>query len=57
MQSARTIGEGFAIAKIDGIDTMDQAETLRDKYLCVDREHAVKLPEDTYFVKDLIAAL
>lgn len=54
VQSARTIGEGFAIAKIDGIDTMDQAETLRDKYLCVDREHAVKLPEDTYFVKDLI---
>lgn len=52
--SARSLGDGFAIVRINGIDTMDQAETLRDKYLCVDREHAVKLPEDTYFIKDLI---
>ena len=27
---------------------------LRDHYICVDREHAVKLPEGRYFVVDLI---
>lgn len=39
---------------IAGITTRDEAETLRDKYLCVDRAHAVKLPEGRYFVDDLI---
>ena len=32
----------------------EAAEKLREKYLCVDREHAVKLPAGAYFVKDII---
>lgn len=46
-------GESVIIA-IDGVNTMDDAERLRGKYICVDRAHAVKLPKDTYFVSDLI---
>ena len=42
------------IAKIEGYDTPEAANSLRGKYLCVDRAHAVKLPKDTYFVADLI---
>jgi len=43
-----------AILKIEGIDTIEQAETYRNKYLMVKREDAVKLPEGSYYVADLI---
>lgn len=39
---------------VAGIDDRDAAEALRGQYLCVDREHAIKLPKDRYFVVDLI---
>ena len=39
---------------IEGVDTVEQAEALKNRYLCVDRENAVKLQKDTYFVADLI---
>lgn len=40
--------------ELEGITTRDRAEMLRDHYLCVDRANAVKLPEDFYFVSDLL---
>jgi len=43
-----------AILKIEGIDSIEQAETYRNKYLMVKREDAVKLPEDSYYVADLL---
>lgn len=52
--SAKANAENSAIAKIEGVDSVEQAEALRNKYLCVDRAHAVKLPEGTYFVRDII---
>lgn len=39
---------------MEGVDTREQAEKLRDAYLCVDKSNAVKLPPDTYFIADLI---
>lgn len=42
------------IVKIKGIDTMNDAEKLKQKYIRVTRENAVELPEDTYFISDLI---
>ena len=39
---------------IEGVDTVEQAEALKNRYLCVSREDAVKLKKDTYFVVDLI---
>lgn len=57
VQTAKVTGDGFVIVGIDGITSMDEAETVRNKYLCVDRAHAVKLPEGSYFVKDLIGCL
>lgn len=51
---SRVAAENSVIVLLDGVNTMDEAEQYRDKYLCVDRAHAVRLPEDTYFVKDII---
>ena len=42
------------VLHIQGFDTPEQAEKLRGLYICVDREHAVRLPKGTYFVKDII---
>ncbi len=42
------------VLQIAGFTTPEQAEQLRGLYLCVDREHAVKLPEGCYFVSDMI---
>lgn len=54
VESARVAAENSVIIKIKGIDSVESAEKLRDKYLCVDRAHAVKLPAGAYFVKDII---
>lgn len=42
------------VLHIEGTDSVDAANALRGYFLCVDRENAVKLPEYTYFVADLI---
>ena len=42
------------ILKIEGIDSIEQAETYRNKYLMVKREDAVKLSEDSYYVADIL---
>lgn len=52
--AAKAATESAVIVKIEGVDSVEQAEALRNKYLCVDRAHAVKLPEGTYFVSDII---
>ncbi len=44
----------FAVIKFEGIDDRDTANTLRGYDIEVSREDAVKLPEDTYFIGDLI---
>jgi 16S rRNA processing protein RimM len=43
-----------AILKIEGIDSIEEAELYRNKYLMVSREDAIKLPEGSYYVADLI---
>lgn len=42
------------VLKIAGVDTPEQAEKLRRLYILVDRQHAVRLPEGTWFVSDII---
>lgn len=41
------------ILKIDGIDTMNDAEGYKQKYIEIPRKDEPKLPEDTYYVSDL----
>lgn len=47
--------DGTAVyLKIEGVEDRDEAEKLRGRLLCVDRDHAVKLEEGTYFIVDLV---
>lgn len=43
-----------AILKIQGVDSVEDAERLRNKYLEVSRENAKELDADSYYIADLI---
>ncbi len=42
------------LLKLKGIDDIDAAEKYRNTYLKIDRKNAVNLPQDTYFIVDLL---
>lgn len=42
------------VVKLKGIDTEEAANKLRNFYMKVDRKSAVKLPQNSYFICDLI---
>lgn len=44
------------ILKFKGIEDIDTALKLKDTYLLVNRKDAVKLPENSYFICDLIGS-
>ncbi|WP_010243547.1 ribosome maturation factor RimM [Acetivibrio cellulolyticus] len=46
--------KNFVLLKLKGIDDPNEAEKLKDKFIIIDREDAVKLPEGSFFVCDLI---
>lgn len=46
-----------AILKIEGIDTVEEADKLRNKYLEVTRNEAMQLDEDSYYIADLIQCM
>ena len=50
---AKLMDDG-AVLKLSGCTTREQAELLRNSYVCVDRAHAITLPEDSNFIVDLI---
>ena len=45
---------GAVLLKFQGIDSLEQADQLRDAYLFVPREAVPPLPENTFYVFDLI---
>lgn len=44
----------MVLVKFKGIETVEQAETLRNSYLEINREDAIPLEEGTYFIADLL---
>ena len=48
-----TVGHDRAILRLEGVDSVEDAEKLRKKLLVVPREDAVRLEEDAYFIEDL----
>ena len=48
-----TVGHDRAILRLEGVDSVEDAEKLRKKLLVVPREDAVKLEEGAYFIEDL----
>lgn len=41
------------IIKLEGINSIDDVQYLREKFMEIDRENAVELEEDSYFLADL----
>lgn len=48
--------KNMVLLKLKGIETIEEAEKLRNSYLEVKREDAIKLEEGEYFIADLIGA-
>ena len=46
--------KNMVLLKFKGIDTVEQAETLRNAYIEIDRKDAIPLEEGTYFIADLL---
>lgn len=46
--------KNLVLLKLKGIDDISQAEKFKNCYIKIDRKDAVELPEDTYFIVDLI---
>jgi 16S rRNA processing protein RimM len=46
--------KNLVIVKFRGINNKTEAEVLKDNFIKVDRENAIKLPEDTFFICDII---
>ena len=44
----------MVLAKFKGIDTVENAEKLRNSYVKIDRKDAIKLEEGQYFIADLL---
>lgn len=42
------------ILKLEGIDSIDQAELYKNTYLAIDKEQLVDLPDGAYFIFDII---
>lgn len=53
VESVRVVND-FAYIKFINTDTRNDAELLAGKYISVDRADAVKLPENTWFITDII---
>ncbi len=46
--------KNLVLLKIKGIDDINDTEQYKNCYIKIDREDAVDLPEDTYFITDII---
>ena len=44
----------LVLLKVKGIDNIDQTLEYKNCYIKIDRKNAVQLPEDSYFIVDLI---
>ena len=51
--SSARIDRGNVLIKFDGCADRDKAELLRGRFIAVERENAVKLKKDNYFITDL----
>jgi 16S rRNA processing protein RimM len=54
IEKVRYGNNNVVILKIRGVDDRTSAEKLRGRFLLIDRKNARELPEDTYFIGDLI---
>jgi len=46
--------QGIVLLRLAGVEDRDAAEKLKGRHLLVERKDAVKLPQDAYFICDLV---
>ncbi len=46
--------KNLVLIKLKGIDDINEAEKYKNSYIKIDRKDAVKLPENSYFIVDLM---
>lgn len=46
--------KNMVLLKLEDIDTIEEAEKYRNAFLKIRREDAIELPEDSYFIVDLL---
>ena len=54
MPTCQTLWSNQVLLKLKGIETIEQAETLRNGILEISREDAIPLEEGEYFIADLL---
>ena len=54
MKSKKLNIKDMVLIKFKGIETVEQAEMLRNCYLEIDRKDAIPLEEGTYYIADLL---
>lgn len=54
IESVLFLKNAFAVLKLRGINSREEAERVRGNYIKIHRKDAVKLPEDHYFIGDII---
>ena len=52
--SVLSVRTDAVVVHLEGYDAVEDAQSLRGGFLCVDRAHAAQLPEYTYFIADLV---
>jgi 16S rRNA processing protein RimM len=51
---SRRYNRGFVFLKLKGLNTIESVEHLRNQYLWIPRSMARQLPEDTFFIADIV---
>ena len=46
--------KNMVILKLEGIDNIDEAEKYRNFYIKINRKDAIELPDDSYFIVDIL---
>lgn len=54
VESAILLNQRIPVLKLQGIDSKEEAENKRGYYIRIDRKDAVQLPENHYFICDII---
>jgi 16S rRNA processing protein RimM len=54
IESVIFVNDYYPVLKFEGINSRQEAETLRGCYLKIPRKYAVRLPEDHFFICDII---
>lgn len=51
------VREGFVYLNFEGVTDKNEADLLKDKYLSIKKENAIVLPDNAWFISDLVGCI